>query len=53
MRASRDDLEGKLMESKQFQQLKKMMQQKSEQVVDLRKRLSRYEPQSVPSADEN
>ena len=41
------------MESKQFQQLKKMMQLKSEQVVDLRKRLSRYEPQSIPSADDN
>ncbi|KAJ9511962.1 hypothetical protein QJQ45_004452 [Haematococcus lacustris] len=44
-------LEGKLQESTQFQQMKKMMQAKSQEVVDLRKRLLKYEPQSVPSAD--
>ncbi|KAL6755414.1 hypothetical protein V8C86DRAFT_3137777 [Haematococcus lacustris] len=44
-------LEGKLQESTQFQQMKKMMQAKSQEVVELRKRLLKYEPQSVPSAD--
>ncbi len=46
-----DDSEAHIMNSKQFQQMKKMMQQKSAEVVDLRKRLHRYEPQSVPNAD--
>ena len=38
-------------ESKQFLQLKQMMQAKSQEVVALRKRLERYEPHNVPTAD--
>ncbi len=38
-------------ETKQFVQLKQMMQAKSQEVVALRKRLERYEPQNVPTAD--
>jgi len=53
MRGTRDTLDGRLMESKQFQQMKKMMQQKSNEVVELRKRLGRYEPQHIPSADDS
>mmetsp|Transcript_35099 Transcript_35099/g.78132 ORF Transcript_35099/g.78132 Transcript_35099/m.78132 type:complete len:331 (+) Transcript_35099:74-1066(+) len=51
LRQTRDVLDGRLMESKQFQQMKQMMQKKSAEATELRKRLARYEPQSVPSAD--
>uniref|UniRef100_A0A7S0WQH0 Leucine zipper transcription factor-like protein 1 n=1 Tax=Chlamydomonas leiostraca TaxID=1034604 RepID=A0A7S0WQH0_9CHLO len=51
LRHAHDILDGKLQEAPQFQQMRKMMQAKSQEVVDLRRRLARYEPQSVPSAD--
>ncbi|KAG1663693.1 hypothetical protein FOA52_013261 [Chlamydomonas sp. UWO 241] len=42
--------EAHIMNSKQFQQMKAIMQQKSGEVVELRKRLAQYEPVTVPSA---
>ncbi|KAG2492610.1 hypothetical protein HYH03_009026 [Edaphochlamys debaryana] len=51
LRAANDALNGKLQDSKQFQQMKAMMQAKAQEVAQLRKRLERYEPQNVPSAD--
>mmetsp|Transcript_19308 Transcript_19308/g.33336 ORF Transcript_19308/g.33336 Transcript_19308/m.33336 type:complete len:327 (-) Transcript_19308:235-1215(-) len=44
-------LEGKLQDAPQVKQLRQLMQAKSNEVVDLRRRLIKYEPQSVPSAD--
>lgn len=41
----------KLNDSKQFQQMKKMMQAKSQQVVQLRKRLACYEPPDADAGD--
>jgi len=43
--------EGRLSESKQFQQMRKIMQQKSEEVTKLRRRLAKYEPEDVADAD--
>nr|BCL66171.1 hypothetical protein [Volvox reticuliferus] len=51
LRAAGEALNGKLQESKQFLQMKQMMQAKSQEVAMLRKRLEKYEPQNVPSAD--
>nr|BCL66121.1 hypothetical protein [Volvox africanus] len=51
LRAAGEALNGKLQESKQFLQMKQMMQAKSQEAATLRKRLEKYEPQSVPSAD--
>ncbi|PNH07479.1 Leucine zipper transcription factor-like protein 1 [Tetrabaena socialis] len=51
LRAASEALNGKLQESKQFLQMKQMMQSKSTEVTALRKKLEKYEPQSVPSAD--
>ncbi len=42
----------RLAASKQFRQLQQLMKAKSEQVVELRRRLARYEPEQVSSADE-
>uniref|UniRef100_A0A7R9Z355 Leucine zipper transcription factor-like protein 1 n=1 Tax=Chlamydomonas euryale TaxID=1486919 RepID=A0A7R9Z355_9CHLO len=50
LRSVMANAEAHIMNSKQFQQMKAIMQQKSNEVVELRQRLSRYEPQSVPSA---
>ena len=41
----------RMSESKQFQQMRKIMQQKSEEVTALRSRLAKYEPESVPDGD--
>jgi len=41
----------RMSESKQFQQMRKIMQQKSEEVTALRRRLAKYEPESVPDGD--
>mmetsp|Transcript_38291 Transcript_38291/g.108259 ORF Transcript_38291/g.108259 Transcript_38291/m.108259 type:complete len:329 (-) Transcript_38291:144-1130(-) len=43
--------EGRMSESKQFQQMRKIMQQKSEEVTTLRRRLAKYEPESVADGD--
>lgn len=42
----------KLQASKQFKQLQALMNEKSQQVVALRRRLAKYEPEEVASADE-
>lgn len=44
-------LSDKIQDSKQWQQMKKLMQQKSQEVAALRKRLGKYEPQEIPAAD--
>lgn len=41
-------LAGKIQDSKQWVQMRKLMQVKSQDVVLLRKKLSKYEPQDVP-----
>ncbi|KXZ48479.1 hypothetical protein GPECTOR_27g649 [Gonium pectorale] len=51
LRAAQEALGGKLQESKQFVQMKQMMQSKAQEVAALRKKLDKYEPQAVPSAD--
>ena len=42
---------GNFHQSKQFAQLKKLIQTKNEQLVELRKRLQTYEPDEVADAD--
>jgi hypothetical protein len=42
-----EDMEKRLMESKPFQQLKKMMTQKNRQLAAVRERLEHYEPDFV------
>jgi len=39
-----EDLEAKLSSSTQFQQMRKLITDKTDQVKDLRKRLTKYEP---------
>lgn len=51
LEAAQAESEVKLQESKQFQQMKKLMQQKSQQVTQLRKRLAVYEPPDEGVAD--
>jgi hypothetical protein len=51
VRRVRDVLEGRLTEAPQFKQMRQIMAAKSTEVVELRKRLGKYEPQDVPSAD--
>lgn len=51
IRQLKDVLDGKLQDAPQVKQLRQMMQTKSTEVVELRKRLAKYEPQSIPSAD--
>eukprot|EP00899_Mesostigma_viride_P021568 jgi/Mesvir1/29412/Mv22998-RA.1 len=46
-------VDAKLQESKPFLTMKKMMQTKSNQLVELRKRLAKYEPDDTPSADDD
>ena len=45
------DMEAKLTSSKQFQQMKTMMSQKSRKVNDLRRRLQKYEPDALAEDD--
>ena len=45
------DMEAKLTSSKQFQQMKTMMSQKSQKVNDLRRRLQKYEPDALEEDD--
>lgn len=51
-RKAEDALGAKVNDSKQFVQMKKMMQAKSQEVATLRRRLAKYEPQDIPHADE-
>ncbi|GFR43112.1 hypothetical protein Agub_g4113 [Astrephomene gubernaculifera] len=51
LRAASEAAAGKLADSKQFTQMKALMQAKSQEVAALRKRLEKYEPHNVPSAD--
>ena len=45
------DMEAKLTSSKQFQQMKTMMSQKSQKVNALRRRLQKYEPDALAEDD--
>ena len=52
--AARKEAAGRLQESSQFQQMKKMMMQKTKELQAARKKLSKYEPENesdVKSAD--
>ena len=40
-------MDKRLRDSKQFQQLQKLMQGKNKELVDLRDRLVRYEPEGI------
>lgn len=51
-RQAEEALEAKVQGTKQFQTLKAMMMKKSTEVVALRKRLAKYEPQAVQDADD-
>lgn len=51
LRVAEEGLNGKLQDCKQFLQMKKLMKEKSNEVVTLRKRLGKYEPQSIPDAE--
>lgn len=51
VKAAEQALAGKVQDSKQWQQMKQMMQQKSREVVELRRRLTKYEPEEISSAD--
>lgn len=51
IRAAEQALTGKVQASKQWQQMKQLMQQKSQEVVELRKKLATYEPEDVASED--
>jgi hypothetical protein len=44
LQAEEEQSQKKVSESRQFQQLKNLLTTKSEQVVQLRRRLARYEP---------
>lgn len=45
LRSLEEENAKRLAESKQFQQLKRLMMTKNEQILDLRRRLSHYEPE--------
>jgi predicted nucleic acid-binding Zn-ribbon protein len=42
-----NEMDKRLRDSKQFQQLQKLMQGKNKELVDLRDRLVRYEPEGI------
>jgi hypothetical protein len=42
-----------ILQTRQFQQMKKMLATKNTQLVDLRKRLQRYEPDEAEMEDED
>jgi hypothetical protein len=44
-------LAGKLQQTPQWQQMRQLLQEKSQEVMQLRKQLASYQPQDVPSAD--
>lgn len=48
---ARAEAEGKVKESNQFKLMKEMMSKKSQECTELRKKLKKYEPDSVPSAE--
>jgi hypothetical protein len=50
-RAAEQALTGKLQQTPQWQQVRQLLQEKSQEVMHLRKQLARYQPQDVPSAD--
>ncbi|KAF5835455.1 hypothetical protein DUNSADRAFT_7344 [Dunaliella salina] len=52
LKTVKDSMEGKLQESVQFQQLRKLMQAKTVEVKELRAKLNKYEEVNIPSADE-
>ncbi|CAM9374103.1 unnamed protein product [Chrysoparadoxa australica] len=51
LREAQEESSKHLNESKQFMQLKKLLREKSEQVVDLRRRLALYEPDDAKEED--
>mmetsp|Transcript_8024 Transcript_8024/g.15585 ORF Transcript_8024/g.15585 Transcript_8024/m.15585 type:complete len:326 (-) Transcript_8024:543-1520(-) len=51
LRDARGALDGKLDGSPQFQQLKQLMQAKNAELVALKRKLNKYEPQDIPNAE--
>ena len=45
-------MDKRLADSKQFKQLKKLMQQKNTELLSLRERLERYEPDALGEDDD-
>ena len=52
-RRAEDALSGKVNDSKQFLQMKTMMQAKSQEAAALRRRLAKYEPPDIPQVDDS
>jgi hypothetical protein len=50
-RAAEQALASKLQQTPQWQQMRQLLQEKSQEVMQLRKQLAAYQPQDVPSAD--
>jgi hypothetical protein len=50
-RAAEQALAGKLQHTPQWQQMRQLLQEKSQEVMQLRKQLASYQPLDVPSAD--
>eukprot|EP01025_Chloroclados_australasicus_P002435 TRINITY_DN105566_c0_g1_i1.p2 TRINITY_DN105566_c0_g1~~TRINITY_DN105566_c0_g1_i1.p2 ORF type:complete len:105 (+),score=20.18 TRINITY_DN105566_c0_g1_i1:43-357(+) len=53
LQKSQETAVAKLNEQKQFQQMKKLMQQKSQEVVKLKKRLGEYENAGIPKVEDD
>jgi leucine zipper transcription factor-like protein 1 len=47
------ELATRVMQTKQFQDLKKMLVKKNQQMKDIRSRLQRYEPSAPAAADDD
>lgn len=50
-KAAEQALTGKLQHTPQWQQLRQLLQEKSQEVMQLRQQLAKYQPQDVPNAD--
>lgn len=46
-----NEMDKRLADSKQFKQLKKLMQQKNTDLMDVRERLAKYEPDALDEED--
>ncbi|WIA19164.1 hypothetical protein OEZ85_003810 [Tetradesmus obliquus] len=50
-KAAEQALTGKLQHTPQWQQMRQLLQEKSQEVMQLRQQLAKYQPQDVPNAD--
>ncbi|XRB12450.1 leucine zipper transcription factor-like protein 1 [Pseudoscourfieldia marina] len=51
--AASSESDARVSESRQFQQMKRLMAQKSQQLMEVRKRLAKYEPDDAPTMDDD